>query len=514
MRYGGKILGVSSLILTSTLLLISTLNRYQSLKTGISFSAVDYFKVVIVDSQSSSQVITNIIYPFAGLFWQNIFLLFPFKLLSNVFSIEASYAISSFFVTATSSLFLYLILRKFLNRIGSLFFLWLFIFTQSSVSFHEFFTSDLRRVSQMGQMSMADFPNPSSLILGLLFFYYFAILSQAPPKSKAIRISLALLLQLFINPINLMICGAWVLSDYFITRQSPRFHLTRKSRLATITLFGVIIFLQVFKLSMTQDRTNESLLGGILNDQPFQLSLYHTIVFILIPALLLIVITKIMNVSWHEIIVRFSFNLLLYISSVVVLLYGVVLNQNSLQEVFLRNGITTVTNILVYMPILSLLIEGRYDKILVAQNSYFAKLVTFSPKLLNLVTFVLFGAVLCQSTFSIINARSISFGLSCQNFNATARLGIENLMTNSYSEMVEEREVQILNYAKDRMTPADFRIFMQNPVTNSKSQVTGKYACAMAGLGYLSLNGFSQSDFSRNRANALILRFITDGKVG
>ncbi len=513
MKYGGKILGVSSLILTTTLLLISTLNRYQSLKTGISFSAVDYFKIVLIDSQSSSQIITNIVYPFTGIFWQNIFVLFPFKFLSNIFSIEASYAISSFLLTATSSLLLYLILRKFLNRIGSLFFLWLFIFTQSSVPFHEFFTSDMESFTQMSHMILADFPNPSSLILGLLVFYYFAILSQAPPKSKAIRTSLALLLQLFISPINLMICGAWVLGDYFISRQSPRFYLTRKSRLVTIALFWSFILILVYKLGVARDRTNESLMGGILNNQSFQLSFYHTLVFILIPALLIIAITRMMNVSWHEIIVRFSFNLLLYFSSVVVLLYGIVVNQNSLHDVFLRNGITTVTNILVYMPILSLLIEGRFDKILAVQNFHFAKLVALSPVLLNLVTFVLFSAVLFQSTFSIVNTRLIGVGSPCSNFNTAARISLESLIANSSSEMLDEREVRILNYAQTRMTPADFRLFMQNPLVKSKTKLTGQYACAMAGLGYLSLNGFSQSEFSRNRAEALILRFTTDGKI-
>jgi hypothetical protein len=498
--------------LTVVFLCISFWNRYQGMVTGFNFSSVDYFKSIVTASMSPTEIVTNIAYPSNGLFLQNIFLLFPFKFLSTFFSIQFSYALTSFLLSVMSSYFFYKILRRFLTVKASLLLLWLLMFTQTSVSFHEFFLSADKNIGQFGNLALSDFPNPSSIVLGLLVFYHIGVLADAPPKMRTLRICFALLLQVLISPINSIICGFWAFTDYFMSSRSPRFHLTRKIRLTVFIFYSVLIFLQVVKLVTGESESGQSLVTSLLRNQPLQFSFYHLVLYILLPVLLLTIFTKIMNVSWREIIQRFSFIAVLYFLSLASLIYAILLNENGLYEVLNRSGVTPLTNALVYLPVLYLLSEGRYSRLFALRSLLFEKIVRISPLLVNTLVIVLLVAVSVQATWISISAARGQAQATCLNFDSAERLKVENLIRESSVLELEERKELILNYARGKLSPIDFIAFMTSPLDPVIAQEKLGASCSLLGLGYLSLNGLSQSKVSRNRATDLILKF-TDGGV-
>ena len=404
-----------------------------------------------------------------------------------------------------------MILRRFLTVKTSLLLLWLLMFTQTSVSFHEFFLSDDKNIGQLGNLALFDFPNPSTIVLGLLVFYYFGVLTDTPPKIRTLRICLALLLQVLISPINSIICGVWAFTDFFMSSRSPRFYLTRKIRLTMFMFYSVLIFLQVMKLVTGGSESGESLATSLLRNQPLQFSYYHSVLYIFLPLLLLTIFTKIMNVSWREILQRFSFVAVLYFFSLASLIYAILLNENGLFEVLNRSGVMPLTNALVYLPILYLLSEGRYSRLFALRSLMFEKIVRISPLLVNTLVIVLLVAVSIQATWISIGAAHGQAQATCINFVSDGRLKVENLIRESSVLAIDEREKLILKYAREKLSPMDFIAFMTSPLDPAISQEKLGSSCSLLGLGYLSLNGLNQSKVSQNRAANLISKFTTGG---
>jgi hypothetical protein len=276
--------------------------------------------------------------------------------------------------------------------------------------------------------------------------------------------------------------------------------------------YSVLIFLQVVKLVTGESESGQSLVTSLLRNQPLQFSFYHLVLYILLPVLLLTIFTKIMNVSWREIIQRFSFIAVLYFLSLASLIYAILLNENGLYEVLNRSGVTPLTNALVYLPVLYLLSEGRYSRLFALRSLLFEKIVRISPLLVNTLVIVLLVAVSVQATWISISAARGQAQATCLNFDSAERLKVENLIRESSVLELEERKELILNYARGKLSPIDFIAFMTSPLDPVIAQEKLGASCSLLGLGYLSLNGLSQSKVSRNRATDLILKF-TDGGV-
>ncbi len=503
----GKILDGIGIFFTLLLIFIATWNRYYGLMSGLEYSSIDYYKVIITKSMDPFEIVKHIVYPENGLFLQNIFLLFPFKLLTVFFSLHISYALSSLLVIVAASWLLYLILRNFLDKRLSLLLLWLLMFTQTSITFLESLNFRGKNFSQLGNLALLDFPNPSSIILGILIFFYYGILRDAPPKSKTLMICLCLFLQVLISPVSSILCGVWALLHYFMSARSPRFNSTRKVSLSVFSVYWIIVSSQVFILIRGTSGTYESLIGGILINQTFQFSWVYLFLYILFPLAGLLVSRATMNVSWHEIVHRFSFILLLYVTSIVTLIFSIIKRDGALQAVLSSSGITPLTNTLVLVPLLCLFSEARFSNFLVVRNHFFGSATRILPVLMNLVIIVLLFAVTIQSTWitvSVANSRSLSI---CPTFNDEDRIEIEQMVLRSTDLDLEGKKVLILDYANRNMDPSDFAIFMENPIGHSNTGRSTGDACVQKGLGYLSLNGLNQSRLSRISATDLVVIF-------
>lgn len=503
----GKILHIMGIFFTFLLAFSATWNRYYGLVSGLEYNSIDYFKIIITKSMGPLEIVKHIVYPENGLFLQNIFLLFPFKFLTLFFSIQISYALSSLLVIVAASLLLYLILRKFINKRLSLLLLWLLMFTQTSISFLESLNFKGKNSHQSGNLALLDFPNPSSIILGILIFYYFGILRDAPPKSKTLLICLCLFLQVLISPISSILCGSWALLHYFMSARSPRFNSTRKVSLSVLSIYWILISSQVFTLIRGRSGTHESLIGSILKNQTFQFSWVYFFLYILFPLAGLLVCKATMNISWHEIGHRFSFILLLYLTSIVTLIYSIIEKDGALQAVLSSSGITPLTNALVFVPLLCLFSEARFSNFLVVRSHFFGSATRKLPVLMNVVIIVLLFAVTIHSsqiTVSAANSRSQSI---CPTFNGKDRIEIEQLVLQSTDLDLEGKKVLLLDYANRNMDPSDFAIFMKNPIDHSNTGGSMGDSCVQEGLGYLSLNGLNQSRLSRTSATDLVVIF-------
>jgi len=503
----GRVLHLIGLFFTLFLIFTSTWNRYQGLMSGLEYSSVDYFKIIITNYMGPLEIVQNILYPENGLFLQNIFLLIPFKLLTVPFSLQVSYALSSFLVTAAASWLFYLILRKFLNKRLSLLLLWLLMFTQTSISFLEFFNLQDKTFNQLGNLALLDFPNPSTVILSILIFYYFGVLKDAPPKSKTLLICLCLFLQVLVSPISSIICGTWAVAHYFMSVRSPRFHSTRKLRLTVFSLYWVLISSQLLILIRGRSANKESLIAGILKNQLLQFSWLYVVLYLVLPIVGIFLSRALMNVSWSEISHRFSFIIVLYLTSVLAMIYSFIVGDGALQAVLNASGITPLTNTLVYVPILCLLSEARFSHFLAVRSELFRKLTRMLPFLLNTTIVVLLCSVTVQTSWITVSATSNRSQSNCPTFTYEDRIQIEQLVLNSTNLDLNSRKISILDYANRKMNPFDFAVFMENPIDWSNSDRLKEGSCVQKGLGYLSLNGFNQSRISRIRATELVVIF-------
>ena len=503
----GRIPHLIGLLFTLFLIITSTWNRYQGLMSGLEYSSVDYFKIIITKYSSPLEIVQNISYPENGLFLQNIFLLFPFKLLTVPFSLQFSYALSSFLVTVAASWLFYLILRKFLNKRLSLLLLWLLMFTQTSTSFLESINLHGKVFNRLGNLAILDFPNPSSVILSILIFYYFGVLKDAPPKSKIFLICLCLFLQVLVSPISSIICGTWAVAHYFMSVRSPRFHSTRKIRLTVFSLYWVLISSQVLILVRGRSANKESLIAGILKNQVFQFSWAYVVLYLVLPIAGIFLSRALMNVSWSEISHRFSFIIVLYFTSVLSMIYSFIVRDGALQAVLNASGITPLTNTLVYVPILCLLSEARFSHFLAVRNELFGKLTRILPFLLNATIVVLLCSVIVQTSWITISATHNRSQSNCPAFTDEDRIEIEQLVLNSTNLDLNGKKNLVLAYANHKMNPTDFTVFMQNPINSSNSDGLEEVSCVQKGLGYISLNGLNQSKISRIRATELVVIF-------
>ncbi len=503
----GKILYSMGIFFTFLLIFSATWNRYYGLMSGLEYSSIDYFKVIVTKSMDPLEIMKHIVYPENGLFLQNIFLLFPFKLLTVFFSLQISYVLSSLLVIVAASLLLYLTLRKFINKRLSLLLLWLLMFTQTSISFLESLNLKSKSFSQLENLALLDFPNPSSIILGILIFYYFGILRDAPPKSKTFLICLCLFLQIFISPISSILCGFWALLHYFMSARSPRFNSTRKVSLSVFSIYWILISSQVFILIRGKSGHHESLIGSILKNQSFQFSWVYFLLYILFPLAGLLVSRAVMNVSWHEIGHRFSFILVLYLTSIVTLIYSIITGDGALKAVLNSSGVTPLTNALVFVPILCLFSEARFSNFLIVRSHFFGSAIRRLPVFMNVVITVLLFAVTIQSSWITIGSANSYSRSICPNFNDEDRIDIEQMVLMSTDLDLEGKKAVILDYANRNMNPSDFAIFMENPIDSSSSDGFEGDSCVQKGLGYLSLNGLNQSRISRISAIDLVVIF-------
>lgn len=503
----GRTSHLIGLLFTLFLIFTSTWNRYHGMMSGLEYSSVDYFKVIITKYMGPLEIVQNISYPENGLFLQNIFLLFPFKLLTILFSLQLSYALSSFLVSIAASWLFFLILRRFLNKRLSLLLLWLLMFTQTSTTFLESINLQGELFNRLGNLAILDFPNPSSVILSILIFFYFGVIKDAPPKLKTLLICLCLLLQVLVSPISSIICGTWAVAHYFMSVRSPRFHSTRKVRLTVITLYWVLISSQILTLVRGKSADEESLIAGILENQVFQFSWAYVVLYLLLPIAGIFLSRALMNVSWSEIGHRFSFIIVLYFTSVLSMIYSLMVRDGALQAVLNASGITPLTNTLVYVPILCLLSEARFSHFLAIRNEFFGKLTRILPFLLNATIVVLLCSVIVQASWITISATNNRFQSNCPTFTDEDRIEVEQLVLNSTNLDLNGKKNLILAYANHKMNPRDFAVFMQNPINSSNSDGLEEVSCVQKGLGYLSLNGLNQSKISQITATELVVIF-------
>lgn len=475
-----------------------TSKNFQTLR-GVQTGS--YYRQNVIEKLSYLDAFIQMIFPFSTTFLVSILDIVPFKILNSVLDSSIAYAISANLLFFISITLFYSACRKYIGFPASFFLTMLLFLTPNELSFHQYLTSpSLNFVGGVG-FRFLSFPFPIGIIFGLSLFLFVSSSSLIKPKEKYKLLAILLFLQIYVHPLNAIICGTWMLWDYFSNPGSPKAKSANK-----IKFYGLIIFVLFASLQLVAVlfSSNAGVIGGFVGPSEFKIGFFDLIFFAIMPLVLIQISTKFINISWLEIIYRFNFVAVLFLVKIFAVVCSKIFEWQNPYEVLTRNGYIDFIDALIYIPVIYVYSSNeRSNKILKSKFRLFAWGISKSKKILNLILGLLITLLLLQSipNFQIKN---YSDGDVCIQLNPLQLADLQKFVIQVDKLSYNEIERRLILFTKSNIPPDQYKDFFDSPIKEVSSRILTSNECALSGYGYLILNGFSQSEASMKKSSEIL----------
>jgi hypothetical protein len=499
----GNMIKRNLFLLKATVLLIfffAVYTAYKSYETTIGIQPGTLYRQYKTAHLSLSELIKQMIIPIKSDFLISILDIFPHRFFKIFLSESWAYSISVSLVYIISVVLFYKITRRSLKFIPSLFLTSLLFLTPNDVGFHQYLTNFGTQDNGISGFHYLNFPFPVGVIFGLTFFAFFAGSQSYEPRIKYQFVGLALVLQVYIHPLSAAICGTWVIWDYFKNPGSPSLRQVKKLKFFLITIFSLLLTTQAVTILIS---SGQGTFGGFTGTSDFEIPRFDILFFGLLPVLLIQLATKVINISWYEIISRFSFIVVLFLFKGIAILFSLLLNWDNPYEVLARNGYIDFIDILVFIPVIfSLLSFERLNKILQTRSKFQILKMNQIGFFSNCTFIVLITLLFFQAVEEFPDESSLNSSV-CIQLGKKENQELQNLATRQESQSISLRQEDLKKFIIQNFSSDQYEDFLSNPFGASNLLRQDGF-CGRSSLGYLLLNGFNQDALSKDRISELL----------
>jgi len=473
---------------------------YKSYETTIGIQPGILYRQYKTADLSLLELIKQMIIPIKSDFLISILDIFPYRFFKIFMSESWAYSISVSLLYLSSVVLFYKITRRSLKFIPSFFLTSLLFLTPNDLGFHQYLNNFGDQDNVISGFRYLNFPFPVGVIFGLTLFTFFAGSQSYAPRIKYQVVGVALVLQVYIHPLSAAICGVWVIWDYFKNPGSPNLRQVKKLKFSLIMVFGILLTSQTVTLLIS---SSKGTFGGFTGTSNFEIPKFDILFFGLLPVLLIQLATKLINISWYEIISRFSFIVVLFLFKGIAILCSLLLNWHNLYEVLARNGYIDFIDILVFIPVIySLLSVERLNRIMQTRSKFPILKMNQIGFFSNCTFIVLIALLLFQAKAEFPDESSLSSSI-CIQLGKKENRELQNLAVRPVNQSISLRQQDLKRFILQNLSSDQYEDFLSNPF-GDPNVLRHEGFCGRRSLGYLLLNGFNQDVRSKDRISELL----------
>lgn len=494
-------------ILIACFLISIFIITYVNSQNLIGIQSGTIYRQYKISGLNFADLIGRMIIPIESEFLISVIDIFPYKVLELVFPEKIAYSLSVSIFFVGSLILFYKVTRRTIPTLPSVFLTTLLFLTPTLDGFHKYLARFGSGGNRYSGYFLMEFPFPIGVIFGLSLFAYLAGSQNYSPKIKYRAIGIALVLQVYIHPLNAFVCGAWLIWDFFKNPGSPKLSHLKSFKLLRILILLLLLGVQTFSILFSSSYGN---FGGITGDANLSISKFDLIFFSLLPLVLIEIARKFINISWYEIISRFSFISALFIFKLFAICVSLVFDWDNLYEVLSRNGYVDFIDVIIFIPVIySLTAFDRANKIVTNRSRAADLILAKSRVAFNFLVATLLSLVVLQSS-DVVRSNYFSRNDACLKLNDSQQDNLREIVVRSgeLSESILQNELQ--NFTLQEIPRGKYRDFLREPFGNFNRPEISEL-CGIDGLGYLVLNGFEQDNASMIRMESFLKQLEISG---
>lgn len=278
-------------------------------------------------------------------------------------------------------------------------------------------------------------------------------------------------------------------------------------KLFKILTLSLLLGVQTASILLSSSYGN---LGGITGDANIAISKFDLFFYCSLPPILIETARRFINISWYEIVSRFSFISTLFLFKIIAIVASLVFDWDNPYEILSRNGYVDFIDVIVFIPVIySLTAFDRANKIVSHRSRVVSLTLAKSRALFNYFIATLLMLVLLQSS-DIVRSNYVNSNNMCLKLNESQQNELRAIVNRSaeVSDSIMQNELRtftLQNIPRDK-----FRAFLREPFGNFNRPEISEL-CGIDGLGYLVLNGFEQDSVSMTRMESFLRQLDKPG---
>jgi hypothetical protein len=484
------------LVLTLTFVFLSNTNwKFQN--------SVTLYKTLLVKDASFQILTLSMFIPEENFVFTSIFDLALLKPLMFFFSPEYAFGFSNLVCIILLGFLFYFFVNHYLKKKYSFFLTLLLLSTPTSGTFQENLETLLNGQVRSYGFFFLENSSPTRIVLVIAAYLWVYKSEFIDLKRKHTVLSYLTLLSVLVHPISGLIC---LLLGFIRKSQILKNGVVHsKANQLLVVLAGCLFGAQSFSIIKALVGENRSVIGGLSGNVTLDYPIERTFFYFILPIVLLLMSTRIINISWYEIRKRFGFLFLLFaVQGISLTLYY--LGSRNLLDVLYRNGLIFFISIASYIPVIYVYSQiARINKLLLLPLKHGKHIVGTINFLPQFVSVLLILVLVVTSAFTIRNHVGQS-DEACDNRSNNYSVLLQKYFSNLELNNLTERDERTVEFISSNLTGSETNDFLSNPLSTETPAFSPQ--CIISGAGYLYVNGFDQSRESTLRIQAIKMKLM------